>query len=59
MELSIIIPHFNSPRLLENLLKSMPAREDIQIIVIDDNSTEDRRSISNSLRMVHTPMFYF
>src|SRR5690554_3662855 len=42
MELSIIIPHFNSPRLLEKLIASIPVREDIQIIVIDDNSTVDK-----------------
>ncbi len=37
--LSIIIPHFETPDLLEKLLKSIPNLNDIQIIVIDDNST--------------------
>lgn len=35
---SIIIPHKNSPLLLERLLMSIPKRKDIQIVVVDDNS---------------------
>lgn len=35
---SIIIPHNNIPQLLKRCLDSIPRREDIQIIVVDDNS---------------------
>ncbi len=35
---SIIVPHHNIPQLLERCLDSIPERDDIQIIVIDDNS---------------------
>lgn len=35
---SIIIPHKNSLDLLERCLRSIPQREDVQIIVVDDNS---------------------
>lgn len=35
---SIIIPHRDSPDLLQRCLDSIPKREDIQIIVVDDNS---------------------
>lgn len=35
---SIIIPHYNIPDLLIRCIKSIPIREDIQIIVIDDCS---------------------
>ena len=35
---SIIIPHKNTPDLLQRCLDSIPRREDIQIIVVDDNS---------------------
>ena len=35
---SFIIPHKNTPALLLNCIKSIPNRDDIQIIVIDDNS---------------------
>lgn len=35
---SIIIPHYNIPDLLIRCLKSIPVTEDIQVIVVDDNS---------------------
>lgn len=40
---SFIIAHHNSPKLLERLLKSIPQRDDIEIIVTDDNSPLDLR----------------
>lgn len=41
MMYSVIIPHKNIPKLLERCLHSIPIREDIQIIVVDDSSNED------------------
>lgn len=35
---SIIIPHKNLPALLQRCLDSIPARDDVQIIVVDDDS---------------------
>lgn len=35
---SVVIPHYNSPKLLARMLKSIPERDDIQIIVVDDCS---------------------
>lgn len=35
---SIIIPHKNIPHLLQRCLDSIPQREDLEIIVVDDNS---------------------
>lgn len=35
---TIIIPHYNIPELLVRCLKSIPVRDDIQVIVIDDCS---------------------
>lgn len=35
---SIIIPHHNIPDLLGRCLRSIPEREDVQVIVVDDNS---------------------
>lgn len=35
---SVIIPHKNLPKLLERCLASIPKRDDIQVIVVDDNS---------------------
>ena len=38
---SIIIPHKNTPRLLERCLCSIPTWDEIQIIIIDDNSNSE------------------
>lgn len=35
---SIVIPHKNTPKLLQRCLNSIPYRDDIQIIIIDDDS---------------------
>jgi len=37
---SVIVPHFNSNGLIERLLNSIPNRPDIQVIVVDDCSTQ-------------------
>ena len=37
---SIIIPHHDEPNLLMRCLKSIPISEDIQVIVVDDNSPD-------------------
>lgn len=44
---SVIIPHYNSPDLLMRCLASIPDREDIQVIVIDDNSSADVVDFTN------------
>jgi len=38
---SIIIPHKNISQLLERCLRSIPSREDLEIIVVDDNSSHE------------------
>lgn len=35
---SIIIPHKNTPLLLRRCLDSIPERDDIEVIIVDDNS---------------------
>lgn len=42
---SFIIPHRNNPDLLDRCLSSIPQRDDIQIIVVDDNSDESKRPV--------------
>jgi glycosyltransferase involved in cell wall biosynthesis len=37
---SIIIPHKNIPDLLERCLASIPVRDDVQVIIVDDSSEE-------------------
>lgn len=39
---SIIIPHKNTPVLLQRCLDSIPHRDDLHIIVVDDNSDSDK-----------------
>lgn len=51
---SIIIPHYNIPDLLSRCLDSIPQREDVQIIVVDDCST-DAESWSTKLPALKRP----
>lgn len=41
---SIVIPHYNLPALLRRCLGSIPQRNDIQVIVVDDGSSEESKS---------------
>lgn len=38
---TLIIPHYNIPNLLRRLLSTVPKREDLQVIVVDDCSSKD------------------
>lgn len=40
---SFIIPHHNSPKLLDRCINSIPLRDDIEIIVVDDNSEPNKQ----------------
>lgn len=42
LNFSIIIPHKNSADLLQYCLDSIPNRDDVQVIVVDDNSDADK-----------------
>lgn len=44
---SVIIPHHNCPDLLRRLIDSIPEREDIQIVVVDDASDPQVVDFSN------------
>ena len=44
---TFIIPHHNSPELLIRCLDSIPKRPDIEVIVVDDNSQEDKKPFVN------------
>ena len=46
IKFSIIIPHYNTPDLLERCLNSIPQREDVQVIVVDDNSPGNKEFLS-------------
>lgn len=44
--LSIVIPHYNSPVMLDNLIRSIPDKDEIQIIVVDDNSNQELEELA-------------
>lgn len=48
---SIIIPHKNCPELLERCINSVPDRDDIEIILVDDNS-DDKLLFQNTLAAI-------
>lgn len=53
--LSIIIPHYNSPCLLDNLLRTIHNHQEIQVIVVDDNSNlqlDEYESLKKSYKNV-------
>lgn len=48
---SIIIPHYNIPELLVRCIDSIPDREDIQVIVVDDNSPDSGGYLSQYVEL--------
>lgn len=56
---SIIIPHYNIPDLLMRCLKSIPVREDIQVIVIDDCSPDANRYLKDYLELSRPFLEYY
>ncbi len=54
---SITIAHYNSSKLLERMLQSIPERDDIQVIVVDDGSASEhveklKRLSHNNLELI-------
>lgn len=58
MTYSIIIPHKDIPNLLMRCLHSIPVREDIQVIVVDDNS-KDADSYLSTYKELSRPFLEF
>ena len=50
---SVIIPHYDDVESLALLLKSIPEREDIQKIVVDDNTYGDRSTFPRKLKELY------
>lgn len=44
MKVSVVIPVYNQESLIERAIRSIPRRDDIEIIVVDDGSTDDTRN---------------
>jgi len=50
-KVSIIMPAYNSEKFIENALKSIPERNDIEIIVVNDGSTDKTVEIITKYNM--------
>jgi glycosyltransferase involved in cell wall biosynthesis len=44
---TIIIPHKNTPDLLQRCIDSIPVRDDVQVIIVDDNSDKEMVSFKD------------
>ena len=58
MNLSIIIPHYNSSNFIEKLLLSIPNKKDIQIIVVDDKSEPSHIKVIDELKKKYNFDFF-
>jgi len=47
MNFSIIVPHYNDLEGLNRLLSSLPKRNDIEIVVVDDNSNLEKNTFND------------
>lgn len=50
IDLSIIIPHYNSTESLKKLLHTIPDKREIQVLVIDDNSDKEEQKNIEKLK---------
>ena len=57
---TFIIPHKNSPELLQRCIDSIPERENVQIIIVDDNSSKEivNRQKFPGLGRKHTEVYF-
>lgn len=55
---SVVIPHFNSSSLLKEMVKSIPERNDIEIIVVDDNSSAQHKDELKNLKHDNLHVLY-
>lgn len=46
---TVIIPHYNIPQLLERCLSSIPPRDDVQVLVIDNKSTMENQKLAQNI----------
>lgn len=44
---TLIIPHKNVPDLLQRCIKSLPERNDMQVVIVDDNSDPEQVDFAN------------
>ena len=51
IKVSIIMPAYNAERFIENALASIPNREDIEVIVVNDGSTDKTAEIAKEFNV--------
>lgn len=49
-QISIIVPHYNTPDSLLKLLHTIPDREEVEVIVADDNSSVPLEDLQQKLK---------
>lgn len=57
-QVSVVVPHYNSPELLVNLLDSIPDVEQIEVIVVDDNSTVELAQVEHYVQKRNNVQFF-
>lgn len=57
--ISVIIPHYNCPDKLERLLKTIPDRKELQVIVVDDRSDWKKDEWSKLIEKYRKENFLF
>ena len=55
---SVVIPHFNSSSLLKEMIESIPKRNDIEIIVVDDNSSREQKDELNEIKHTNLSVLF-
>lgn len=58
-DVSVIIPHYNTPELLIKLLYTIPRKNNIQVIVIDDKSNLDLDKLEECKRICKMRKYMF
>lgn len=55
---SIVIPHYNNSTLLKRMLDSIPSRNDIQVIVVDDGSCVEEQEQLKKLQHKNLEVYF-
>jgi len=60
-KVSVVIPTYNRASYIQNAIESIGRQkyENIEIVVIDDRSTDNTKSLINSLQAKHPTLFYY
>lgn len=55
---TVALTHYNNPLMLKRMLASIPERDDIQVVVADDYSTEENKEILRTLSHKNLQIIY-